>query len=115
MRGHESDCGNLELLNFRKNDCPDLKIWRNTRYKKFTSWNIQNELLELMAHAVVRQRCACILKAEAFAIIVDGTMDIAVQEQESIVVRYVNEDLVPNMKFLDFSHKPMSQRAKPCQ
>ena len=49
-----------------------------------------------MAHAVVRQMCACIRKAEAFAIIVDGTMDIAVQEQEYIVVRYVDEDLVPH-------------------
>ena len=49
-----------------------------------------------MTHAVVRQMCACIRKAEALAIIVDGTMDIAVQEQESIVVRYVDEDLVPH-------------------
>ena len=49
-----------------------------------------------MAHAVVRQMCACIRKAEAFSIIVDGTIDIAVQEQESIVVSYVDEDLVPH-------------------
>ena len=84
------------MLNLRKNHCPDLQIWRNTRYKKFTSWAIQNELLEFMAHAVFRQMCACIRKAEAFVIIVDGTMDIAVQEQESSVVRYVDEDLVPH-------------------
>ena len=49
-----------------------------------------------MAHAVVRQMCACIRKAEAFAIIVDGVIDIAVQGQESIGMRYVDEDLVPH-------------------
>ena len=49
-----------------------------------------------MVHAVVRQMCACIHKAEAFTIIVDGTIDIAVHEQESLVVRYVDEDLVPH-------------------
>ena len=49
-----------------------------------------------MAIAVVRQMCACIRKAEAFVFIVDGTIDIVVHEQESIVVRYVNEDLVPH-------------------
>ena len=58
-----------------------------------------------MAHAVVRQMCACICKAEAFAIIVDGTIDIAVQEKESIVMRYVDEDLVPYEVFLGFSHR----------
>ena len=45
---------------------------------------------------MVRQMCACICKAETFAIIVDGTIDIDVQEHESIVVRYVDEDLVPH-------------------
>ena len=62
----------------------------------FTSWAIQNELLELMAHVVVCQMCACIRKGEAFAFIVDGTIDIAVQEQEYLVVSYVDEDLVPH-------------------
>ena len=74
LRGHESDCGNLEeLLNLME---ADLTVWRNIRYKKFTSWAIQNELLELMAHSVVRQMCANILRAGAFAIMVDGTTDI---------------------------------------
>lgn len=103
MRGHESDDGNLtELLNLREADCPDLKVWRNARYKKFTSWAIQNELLELMAHAVVRQMCTNIRKAGAFAVVVDGTTDINVQEQESVVVRYVNDDLVPCEVFVGF-------------
>ena len=49
-----------------------------------------------MTHAVVRQMCAYIRKAEVFAIIVDGKIDIAVQGEESIVVRNVDEDLVPH-------------------
>jgi Domain of unknown function (DUF4371)/hAT family C-terminal dimerisation region len=103
LRGHEHDEGNLEeLLNLREAECPDLKVWRNTRYKKFTSWAIQNELLQLMAHSVVRQLCANIVKAGSFALVVDGTTDITIQEQESIVIRYVDENLVPNEVFLGF-------------
>ena len=86
----------VEILKNRDNDYPDLKIWRNTRYKKFTFWAIQNELLELIAQAVVRQMCACIRKPDAFPIIVVGTIDIAVQELQSNVVRYVDEDLLPH-------------------
>ena len=49
-----------------------------------------------MAHAVARQIFVCSRKAEAFAIIVGDTIYIDVQEQESIVVHYVDEDLVPH-------------------
>ena len=68
----------------------------------FTFWAIQNELLELMARAVICQMCACIRKAEAFAIMVAVTTDIAVQEQASIVLLYVDEDLLPHEVFLGF-------------
>lgn len=36
------------------------------------------------------------------SIIVDGTKDITGVEQESICVRYVNEDLIPIEAFLKF-------------
>ena len=55
-----------------------------------------------MAHSVVRQLCSDIVKAGSFALVVDGTTDITIQEQESIVVRYVDENLVPNEVFLGF-------------
>ena len=70
--------------------------------QKFTSWAVQNELLELSAHAVVRQRCACIREACAFASIVDDTTDITMYKNKSIVVRDVDEDLVPHEVFLAF-------------
>ena len=37
-----------------------------------------------------------------FAVIVDGTRDVNGQEQESICVRYVTDDLFPNEAFLGF-------------
>jgi len=93
--------GNLEeVLNLREDECPDLKVWRSTRYKKFTSWAIQNELLELMAHSIVHTMSTNICKDGGFAIVVNGRTDITVQEQESIVVHYVDADLVPCEVFL---------------
>ena len=88
FRCHESNCGNLEeFLNLRENDCPVLKIRRNTRYMKFSSWAFKNDFPELMVHVVVRPMRDCIRKTEAIATIVDGIPDIAMQKQEVIALR----------------------------
>lgn len=47
MRGHESTDGNFDqLLQLRCTDSPDLRQWLQGRHKQYTSWLIQNELLQ---------------------------------------------------------------------
>lgn len=104
IRGHEHNDGNfMQLLYLRCNDNASLKSWLSeSKCKQFTSWLIQNEILELLAHEVLRDLCAEIHICNQFAVIVDGTTDITHQEQEAIAVRFVNDELEPCETFLGF-------------
>lgn len=70
-----------------------MTLWLN-RTTNFTLHDCQNEMLELLSHAVVRSIIS-IVKAESrqFAVVVDGTQDCAGLEQESICIRYVDKTL----------------------
>ena len=55
MRGHEEAEGNfLQMLQVRSEDCPDLVNWLQKR-GNWTSHEIQNEIIEIMAHSVLRK------------------------------------------------------------
>jgi len=60
-----------------------------------------------MSNGIIRAICGDMKKVEPaqtaiFAVIVDGTRDVNGQEQESICVRYVTDDLFPNEAFIGF-------------
>ena len=104
IRGHDNNEGNfVQLLNLRSKDIEALNSWLSDSHcKKFTCWEIQNEILELLAHSVLRNICEDIQSAKHFSIIVDGTTDISHNEQESIVLRYVTPNLKPHEMFVGF-------------
>ena len=100
IRGHENDSGNfIRLLKLRSEDIPELKRWLQ-RKKPFTSGDIQNELLQLNAHAIIRNLLTEIKENQEFAIIIDETSDISGKEQLSFCIRTVNEQLEPTEYFL---------------
>jgi hypothetical protein len=68
----------------------------------FTSPVIQNEVLEMYGHQIVRQIANDVQAAIYFAIIVDGTIDISGNHQESICLRYIDKDLQPHEEFIGF-------------
>jgi hypothetical protein len=104
IRGHDNNEGNfVQLLNLRSKDIEALNSWLSDSHcRKFTCWEIQNEILELLAHGVLRNICEDIQSAKHFSIIVDGTTDISHNEQESIVLRYVTPNLKPQEMFVGF-------------
>jgi hypothetical protein len=71
-----------------------------------TSHHIQNEILDLFGHSVVRNLCRQIQQAGMFAIIVDGTQDVSGKEQMSICVRFVDNNLCPHEEFLGLYEPP---------
>lgn len=100
IRGHESTEGNFtQLLNLRAQDCDELTRWLK-RAKPYTSPDIQNELLQLMAHAVLRNISTEVNKSGIFSVMVDGTQDFNHCEQESICIRYVDDNLKAHEMFL---------------
>lgn len=103
FRGHDNDNGNLhQLLKLRSEDDPGLSQWLQARHHNYTSPEVQNEILKIMANSIVREIASSIrdLPVLQFSIIIDGTQDIAGVEQESICLRYVDHDLVPREEFV---------------
>lgn len=107
LRGHDLHEGNLQqLLCMCAKSDDSLDAWLK-RHQDYTSWIIQNEMLSVMSNAIIRAICGDMKKVEPaqtaiFAVIADGTRDVNGQEQESICVRYVTDDLFPNEAFLGF-------------
>ena len=55
VRGHDSDEGNFqELLRLRAKEIPELKKWLTETKKHYTTSDIQNELLQIMTHEILR-------------------------------------------------------------
>ena len=79
------------LLQLRAEDDVNLKTWLS-RKTTFTSGEIQNEILQLMSHAILRNICSNVNEMSThFGLVTDGTQDIQGNEQESVCVRYVTD------------------------
>ena len=71
----------------------------------YTSHDIQNELLHILAKNVRQVICMEVKNAGYYSIIVDESRDHAKREQMSFAVRYVNvSNGVVNERFLGFTH-----------
>jgi hypothetical protein len=94
LRGHTESDGNLQqLLQLRSEDTSVLKSWMS-RVTAYVSPESQNEILLLFSHQIQRQIAANVNEqSKQFGIIVDGTQDISGYEQESVCVRYVDNNL----------------------
>lgn len=102
LRGHDDNKGNfVQLLRLRQNDSPDLLNWL-TRKTSWTSPLIQNEILDLLGITIVRNLATILRSRQYFAMIVDGSRDCSGQEQESICIRTVDNDLTVHEDFVGF-------------
>lgn len=81
-------------------DVPELKQWLQRR-DNYLSPDIQNDIIEMMAHNVQRKVVLQINAFPWFAVIVDGTIDVGSLKQLSICARHVNNNtLESEEKFL---------------
>lgn len=94
LRGKNNDGGNLKkLLELRSEDDKKLSEWL-ARKTNYTSSEIINEILGLMANDIVRIIASQITEESThFGIVCDGTRDISGNEQESICFRYITKNL----------------------
>uniref|UniRef100_A0A3B3QRQ9 TTF-type domain-containing protein n=1 Tax=Paramormyrops kingsleyae TaxID=1676925 RepID=A0A3B3QRQ9_9TELE len=102
LRGHDKDDGNLfQYLKYKAKDDACLSDWL-CHCHDYTSPQVQNEILQMLGNSIVRNIAQTIqsLSVLQFSIIIDGTQDISGAEQESICLRYVDEDLVPHEVFI---------------
>ncbi|XP_011171898.1 zinc finger MYM-type protein 1-like [Solenopsis invicta] len=76
-----------EILQARSEDILELRAWLHRKGHKWTSHDIQNEILELMASNIKQQNLKEIKAAHFFSLTLDETSDIARLEQVSISIR----------------------------
>ena len=89
IRGHNEEFGNLhQLLKLRSADVKPLAEFMHNP-KSFTSHEVQNEILQMMSHAVLRQIIGDANKSPYFSVIADETNDEGHKKQLSVCLRYV--------------------------
>uniref|UniRef100_H3B1Z5 TTF-type domain-containing protein n=1 Tax=Latimeria chalumnae TaxID=7897 RepID=H3B1Z5_LATCH len=103
VRGHTDEESNLnQLLALLAENIPELKSWLNRTKYRWMSHDIVNEMIEIMAHDILRTLMKEIHEAGFFSIIMDETADISVREQVSVCLRIVNKDLDTEERFFGF-------------
>ena len=70
-----------QLLKLRARENPEIIKWLRKRDEKYTSPEIQNELLETMALGMMRQISANIQNVTFFTIMADETADVSNRER----------------------------------
>lgn len=108
FQGHLSNEGNyLELLRLRARDVPALKQWMMRR-DSWTSHDVQNEMINLVATKLLRDIAKDIQNSSFFSTLADGSQDINGDEQLSIVYRKVGDNFEITDYFVGFYHLPNS-------
>ena len=103
-RGDSSGSGEInsnfmQLLLLRKEEIPDLDAWLEKSQDRFTSPDIQNEFLQIMALTVLRGITER-LTGRYFSIMVDETTDISNVEQLVFCIRFVDGHLNCHEEFI---------------
>ena len=78
----------------------DIAEWLEKKADKYTSPDIQNELLKLMSHAILRVVAGRLQQADFFTIMADECVDGANKEQLALCFRYVDEDVRVHEEFI---------------
>ena len=102
FRGHgeEHDSNFLQLMNLRAEDDPRISDWLKKKSNKYTSPDIQNEVLKIMALSVLRQLMHSIHSAPFLSIMIDETTDISNKEQVVVCLRWVDKALEAHEEFI---------------
>ena len=90
----------MQLIHLRAEDDVELVRWLKRKHYKYTSPQIQNEMLDSLALGIFQDIASSIQTAEFFSIMADETADISNQEQLVICIRWVDEELVVHEAFI---------------
>ena len=106
LRGNDDGNDNLtQLLLLRGKDHPRV-IQRlqskDSSTRRYTHHDYQDELLQIMANQVVRKKLTEVKKSNYYAIMCDEYTDLSNEEQLSICVRWVDDNLEAHEDFLGY-------------
>ena len=100
LRGDDDQESNfIQLLKLRVKDDSVLESWLKDKELQYTSHDIQNEIIALMANAVIRNLVGEIGE-NYFSIICDEYTDISNREQLTFCLRWVDSNLDAHEDFI---------------
>jgi len=93
IRGHsdESESNCVQLLTLRGEDDPRICERMNKRTTKYTSHEVQNDLLKVMALNILRSVAVRLYDAMFFTIMADEKTDASNREQVTIILRWIDD------------------------
>ncbi|KAJ8024361.1 Kinesin heavy chain [Holothuria leucospilota] len=106
FQGNEEFGNFLQLLKLRAADDPHLCDWMKKKRDKYTSHDIQNEIVRIMATDILRNIADSVSDAKFFSILADECTDASNKEQLMICLRWINQALEPNVDFGGFYEIP---------
>ena len=78
-------------MKLRGKDDSNIELWIQKKTDKYTSHDIQNEILDLMAISVLREIVDQIKQAGFYSLLADECTDIANKEQLTICLRWIDD------------------------
>ena len=90
--GDESDSNFIQLFKLRGEDDPRVYEWMMKRTNKYTSHEVQNDMLKVMALKVLRDIAAHLRDSSFFTIMADETTDVSNREQVTIILWWVDDN-----------------------
>ncbi len=102
LRGYADDADSnfIQLLRLQSINYLEIKTWLERKTDNYTSHEIQNECMQLMALYILRNVAQNISDSACFIIMADECTDVSNKEQFVIVIRWVSEDLQEHESFI---------------
>ena len=98
--GDDSESNLIQLLRHHGEEDEELLEWLQRKTDKYTSHEIQNRLIQIMALQLIRKIAEKIQMSPFVTVMIDETTDITNKEQVTIVIRRIDEDLGVHEEFL---------------
>ena len=110
LRGHRESQSSLNRGNFleilslvaSQDTTVQERLLCGPRNAVYTSPDIQNSLLNVMANMVRKKICNAVREAGVFSLLADESKDCSKQEQLAIILRYVDDKAIIHENFLTY-------------
>ena len=102
LRGHgdESNSNFFQLMKLRAEDDAKITSWLERKTDKYTSPEMQNEIIKTMAMQVLRHIVESIKSVPFLTIMIDETTDVSNKEQVVVCFRWVDAKLYSHEEFV---------------
>ena len=104
--GNEIDSNFTQLLKLKGEDDPSILDWLERKANKYTSPEVQNDLLKVMGTLVRRKISDSLQQSPFVSIMLDETTDISNRQQATVVIRRIDGNLEVFEEFFGLSPVP---------